>query len=100
MSQSQIKSIVDAIYTARKTRRTHPEGRTDNAGRWYPGDREDAGVSSRIRSPSRAWPWSYMLACRTRKHVAQLVEIALRGGDVPADVARAIGAAQPQQLAA
>jgi hypothetical protein len=61
-------------YLDRRDRISHPEGRTDNGGRWYPSDTEDVGgtITRTIRSPSRAWPWSYMVACRTAGHVAEL----------------------------
>ncbi len=92
MTTSAIKTLVQTIYLARRDRAVNPEGRFDNAGRWYPSDREDAGVSSVLRSPSRAWPYSYMVGCRTRKHVAVLVQRAIAGQDVPADVAAAVAA--------
>jgi hypothetical protein len=60
------------LYIARRDRHAHPDGHTDNGGRWYPSDTEDCGVTNTIRSPSRAWPWSYMAACRTAAHVAAL----------------------------
>jgi len=96
MSDREKKSLIRSIYEARRDRMIHPEsGCWDKAGRWYPSDREDAGdVRGRIRSPSRAWPYSYMLACRTRKHCAVLVEAALRGESVPSDVSRAVAAAR------
>lgn len=90
MTTQQIKSLVQGIYEARRDRQVNPEGHFDGAGRWYPTDREDAGVSRTLRSPSRAWPYSYMVGCRTRKHVAVLVTRALAGHDVPADVAQAV----------
>lgn len=90
MTQNQIKALVKGIYEARRDRQVNPEGSFDNAGRWYPTDREDAGVSSSLRSPSRAWPYSYMVGCRTRKHVTVLVSRGLAGQDVPADVAQAL----------
>jgi hypothetical protein len=89
---TQIKSLIASIYTARRDRQVNPEGSFDGAGRWYPSDREDAGVSSTLRSPSRAWPYSYIIGCRTRKHVAALVAAALSGRDVPNDVTQALRA--------
>lgn len=84
------KQIAKAVYESRRDRRSHPEGNTDRrstSSRWYPSDREDAGdVEGCVRSPSRAWPWSYMLRARTRKHVAVLVERMLAGEDVPEDI--------------
>lgn len=61
-------------YIDRRDRRSHPAGRTDSGGRWYPSDAEDVNgtVTRTIRSPSRAWPWSYAHACRTAAHVAEL----------------------------
>jgi hypothetical protein len=96
MTSSEIKNLVKAIYEARRDRQVNPEGSFDSAGRWYPSDREDAGASGRLRSPSRAWPYSYMVGCRTRKHVAVLVDAAMDGQSVPSDVARAVASVQTQ----
>lgn len=46
----------------------HPSGDFDNAGRWYPTNYCDCCES--IRSPSRAYPYSLMVHCRTVAHVA------------------------------
>jgi hypothetical protein len=59
-------------FSRRQERLEHPEGSFDNAGRFYPSDSEDCGVSSYIRSPSRSYPHSYMLACRTLDHCERL----------------------------
>lgn len=100
MTKPEIKALVAVVYSARKDRESHPEGSCDKAGRWYPTAREDAdGDGSCTRNPSAAWPWSYMLRCRTRQHCAKLVERALAGLDVPADVAAAVAAAS-QSIAA
>lgn len=75
MTAQDLKNQIALVYHARKDRLTHPEGKFDNAHRWYPSDREDAGdVVGCVRSPSRAWPYSYMQRARTRKHVAHLAE--------------------------
>ena len=58
-------------YIARKYRTEHPDGEFDNAGRWYPDEIEELDTSM-YRSPSRAYKYSYMLACRTVEHVAKL----------------------------
>lgn len=100
MTTTQIKQLVQGIYEARRDRQVNPEGHFDGAGRWYPTDREDAGVTRTLRSPSRAWPYSYMVGCRTRKHVAALVTAALAGHDVPVDVSRALAVAGPSDLRA
>ena len=68
------QDLIAAVYEARRRRLLHPEGEFDKGGRWYPSEREDCGVSSSIRSPSRRWPYSYMVACRTKKHVKALAE--------------------------
>jgi hypothetical protein len=62
------------IYLRRRERIEHPDGRKDNAGRWYP-DETEMLDKTRYRSPSRAHPWPYMLACRTLKHCANLAGI-------------------------
>ncbi len=86
---SPVKGIADAIYTARKDRRVHPEGSFDKAKRWYPSNREDAdGDGTCVRSPTRAYPFSYMLRCRTRAHCVVLAERLVAGLDVPPDVQR------------
>ena len=55
-------------HDRRQRRLEHPEGTFDRAGRWYPSQAEDHGVSARVRSPSAAFPRSYMAACRTIAH--------------------------------
>lgn len=35
-------------------------GRFDKAGRWYPADDYVVAGSFQVRSPSRAWPYSYL----------------------------------------
>jgi len=59
-------------YLARRDRRKHPAGRFDNGGRWYPDESEARACCATIRAPSRRWPYSLMLHCRTAKHVAAL----------------------------
>lgn len=68
-------------YIARRDRQSHPDGKKDGAGRWYPSATEDPRGTIRrtVRTPSRAWPWSYAHACRSAAHVAELygVDVAL-----------------------
>ena len=66
MTKLEIKVLVAAVYASRKDRTSHPEGKFDSKQRWYPSEIEDAdGDGSSTRSPSAAWPYSYMLRCRT-----------------------------------
>jgi hypothetical protein len=55
-------------YLDLQDRRTHPTGDTDTGGRWHPA--QPLPCCGAIRTPSRAWPWSLMLHCRTLTHVA------------------------------
>lgn len=64
---------IELAYLARKHRLAHPRGRSDNARRWYPDTHAEGGTPD-VRSPSRAWPFSYSQACRTRKWCRQLPE--------------------------
>lgn len=95
ITKTDITALVKKVYEARRDRITHPKGSRDRAGRWYPSAIEDAyGDGTCVRSPSRAWPWSYMHRCRTRQHCRVLVERALAGKPVPDDVGRIVGEAQ------
>ncbi len=62
-------------YVGRRERMVHPDGYFDNAGRWYPYSDEVQNCCKGIRSPSRAYPYSYMTHCRTAIHVANLYEV-------------------------
>jgi hypothetical protein len=76
MTDKERKAQIKLVYEARRDRLINPEGKFDNAGRWYPSAREDAGdVIGQVRSPSRAYPYSYMQRARTRKHVAVLADV-------------------------
>lgn len=55
-------------YVDLQSRKTHPRGVFDQAGRWMPHKEQECCKS--IRTPSRAWPWSLMVHCRTMRHVA------------------------------
>jgi hypothetical protein len=71
-----LEVAINTVYVARRDRVAHPEGNFDRQGRWYPDALEDAdGFTRGIRSPSCAWPYSYMLAARTRKHIKALAEL-------------------------
>ena len=74
-------------YYARRARQSHPAGIFDKAQRWHPTKEERCECCETIRSPTRAWPYSLMLHCRTIGHVAALYGVdvgelqrAVRGG--------------------
>lgn len=55
------------------TRLIHPDGKFDNAQRWYPN--EDTPSLRIIRAPSRNHPFNYMIHCRTAIRVSELREV-------------------------
>jgi len=59
-------------YLQRRDRESDPEGKFDRAGRWYPSDEECQDCCASIRSPSRKWPYSLLVHCRSLRHVAHL----------------------------
>lgn len=81
------KDFVAETFTLRQRGTYRPEGRFDNARRFFPSDREDCGGSGTgVRGPSRAWPFSYWKRCLTRAHCKNLVAAGLAGKDVPPGV--------------
>lgn len=64
---------IQTVYIALKERKIHPEGSFDRQGRWYPTAAENVNLDH-IREPSRRYPFSYMTACRTLRHVKALAE--------------------------
>jgi len=54
-------------YIARRDRNENPKGSFDKAGRWYPDAMLDC---CNVRTPSRAYPYSLMVHCRTMAHIA------------------------------
>jgi len=67
---AEIKAAVE--YLLRRDRFSHPDGHTEKGQKWYPSDLEKQPCCKSIRSPSRAFPWSYMTHCRSLAHVASL----------------------------
>lgn len=63
------------IYIERKSRAKHPDGEFDSGGRWYPTAAEKCSCCDTIRKPSRSWPYSLMLHCRTASHIANLCNV-------------------------
>lgn len=89
------KRIIKAAIelNARQTRDSHPPGTFDNGGRWYPTDAEHCECCAGIRRPSRDYPYSLLVHCRTAEHVANVFKVdvlllkraakALKGGSNP-----------------
>lgn len=63
-------TIINEIYQLLKIRKINPSGTFDNAGRFYAANSDLINV----RTPSRAWPYSQMVACRTKKYVKKVCE--------------------------
>jgi len=70
-AQRRLRDEIDLAYLARKFRLVNPRGKFDAAGRWWDDEREGPNHPT-VREPSRKWPYSYLIACRTRKWCAQL----------------------------
>jgi hypothetical protein len=64
------QKLAAAVYEWRKLqdRKIHPPGKFDNGGRFYSSEHFDC--CSSIRSPSRAYPYSEMVHCRSYVHIA------------------------------
>lgn len=66
------KELIETKYKARQSRSEHPSGTFDKAGRWYPDSQEKCSCCN-VRQPSRAYPYSLLLHCRTKKHITNLI---------------------------
>lgn len=55
--KSELKAVLDQIQIP---------GHKDNGGHWYP--KITLNCCRSIRSPSRAWPWTYYIHCKTYAH--------------------------------
>src|SRR3990167_3916754 len=63
-----------SCYLRRQERTEHPQGHSDSRStshRWYPSDEERQACCT-VRAPSRAYPWSLMVHCRSLLHIAHL----------------------------
>ena len=63
------------LYVSRKGRHCHPDGDFDKARRWQPSDDEKRSCCETVRWPSRAFPYSRMLHCRSFGHVCNLFRL-------------------------
>lgn len=75
---SSVAAKAANTYLDRKSRKAHPNGSFDKAGRWYPSADEKQDCCSSVRSPTRSWPYSLMLHCRTAPHVANLYGVTVQ----------------------
>jgi len=55
-------------YVALQSRSTHPVGRFDAGGRWFP----TVPCRCAVRAPSRSYPYSLLVHMRTAQHVAEV----------------------------
>lgn len=62
-------------FMALQAREINPVGTFDNAGRWYPDVDEKCDCCKSVRSPSRAYPYSLMLHCRSLRHICTKYEL-------------------------
>jgi hypothetical protein len=65
-------------YLDRQSRDEHPDGHFDNKKRWEPSSIEHCECCDSIRTPSKAWPFSLMVHCRTAQHIARLYGVPSR----------------------
>ncbi len=65
-----MKDNIREVYAMLKNREINPAGTFDSVGRFY-AEHDDLIC---VRSPSRAWPFSEMMACRTLKYVKAIAE--------------------------
>lgn len=72
--QNQIQTAAQ-LFLARQSRAQHPSGHFDKASRWDPDQSEHRPCCNAVRTPSRAFPWSLMVHCRTAKHIARLTGV-------------------------
>jgi hypothetical protein len=62
--------FVKEVYKMLQEREIHPGGTFDSGGRFYA--YHDDLID--VRAPSRAWPNSHMIACRTLKYVKKVYD--------------------------
>ena len=65
-----MENIITTVYSELKNREIHPAGEFDSAGRFYLNNSDLVNV----RTPSRTWPYSQMVAGRTKKYVKKVAE--------------------------
>jgi hypothetical protein len=86
--------IAAQIYISRRERSSHSDGSFDKAQRFYPDDDEEQSCCDCIRRPSRGYPYSFMVHCRTLGHVCAILRV-----EEPA-VRQVLSKIDPQRLKA
>ena len=61
---------IKSVYQQLRDRKINPAGTFDSGGRFYAKNSDLINV----RSPSRAWPFSELVACRTLKYVKAVAD--------------------------
>lgn len=62
----------------------YPSGKKDNGGRWYPNEEEICDCCSYVRRPSRSFPWSLYVHCKSIKHTKNLlIKMGITDEDIP-----------------
>lgn len=64
-----------ALLNARQAREVHPDGTFEKHGVWYPSDTERQPCCEGLRNPTRKYPYSLIVHCRTAKHIAHLCDV-------------------------
>lgn len=67
--EDRMREVV-RVYISLKNRKTNPDGSFDRKGVWWPSATERQPCCSKIRSPTRSYPYSLVKHCRTLEHVA------------------------------
>ncbi len=77
MADEKLQLAVET-YLNRKSRVVHPEGKFDGKKRFYPTLDEKRTCCDSIRFPSAAYPFSWLVHCRTMIHVACLFDVEVK----------------------
>lgn len=65
-------------YFRRKERTENPSGNFDKQGRFYPNSEELQPCCTYIRIPSKNWPYSLMVHCRSAEHIANIFGVEVK----------------------
>jgi len=64
------KNAIQLVFRMLQDRKIHPSGTFDKQHRFY-AENDDL---INVRTPSAAWPFTEMIACRSRKYVTAVAE--------------------------